>query len=327
MQKLHNVYYLFKPLLPRSSQLFLRKCRILFKQKQYAEVWPINEKAGATPSGWKGWPENKKFALLLTHDVDTGPGQEKCLKLMQIEKELGFKSTFFFVPEDYPVSHITLHTLRNNGFEVGVHGLNHDGKLYDSWKSFQKKAKKINQYLKDWNAVGFRSPCMQHNLEWLSELNIDYDASTYDIDPFEPQGGGVETIFPFIYKKEKTERTYVELPYTLPQDFLLYILMQKQTIDLWKRKVDWLAHNGGMVHLITHPDYMNFNGSNSQKEEYSINLYINFLSFLKEHYEGQYWIATAKEVAEFWQEEQMNIKKSISNYASDVEVIKVSQVA
>ncbi len=49
-----------------------------------------------------------------------------------------------------------------------------------------------------------------------------YDASTYDIDPFEPQGGGLGTIFPIIVSDVSTKRSYVELPYTLCQDFLLF---------------------------------------------------------------------------------------------------------
>jgi len=45
--------------------------------------------------------------------------------------------------------------------------------------------------------VGFRAPAMHDNLEWISELNLEYDLSTFDTDPFEPQSDGVGTIFPF----------------------------------------------------------------------------------------------------------------------------------
>src|SRR5207248_3990542 len=43
----------------------------------------------------------------------------------------------------------------------------------------------------------FRSAFMMRNLDWLQELNIEYDCSTFDTDPFEPQPDGVNTIFPF----------------------------------------------------------------------------------------------------------------------------------
>jgi len=44
-----------------------------------------------------------------------------------------------------------------------------------------------NHYLAAWKSVGFRSAFMFHQLSWLRDLDIVYDASTFDIDPFEPQ--------------------------------------------------------------------------------------------------------------------------------------------
>jgi len=300
MNFIHQTYYLLKPLIPRAFQLFLRRLRIFFKKKKYEAVWPINECAGNPPDGWQGWPENKKFALVLTHDVDTSCGQDKSIGLMNLEKHLGFKSTFFFVPEDYVVSYETMQELKNNGFEVGIHGLTHDGKLYQSKKIFNKKAAKINRYMETWQVSGFRSPCMQHNLEWISELNIAYDASTYDIDPFEPQGGGMSTIFPFVVKNKFSGKSYIELPYTLPQDFLLFILLKEKTIDIWKRKLDWIVQKGGMALLITHPDYMVFNNKSTAAETYPAELYREFLQYLKGRYEGQYWQALCWEVGQFY---------------------------
>ena len=81
--------------------------------------------------------------------------------------------------------------------------------------------KLINGYLQEWNAVGFRSPSMQHNLDWIHDLDIEYDASTFDTDPFEPQSDGMGTIFPFLVPEQNGQGGYVELPYTLPQDFLI----------------------------------------------------------------------------------------------------------
>lgn len=109
-----------------------------------------------------------------------------------------------------------------------------------------------------WKSVGFRSPSMLHNLDWLHELDVEYDSSTFDTDPFEPQPDGVETIFPFWVSAGEDKRGYVELPYTLPQDWTLFVLMREGGIDLWKKKLDWIVEQGGMVFVITNPDYMNF---------------------------------------------------------------------
>ena len=301
MNFFYKLYYLFvRVLLPRTLRVGIRRHWISYKAKKYSDVWPIDEKAGRSPKKGNLWHDNKRFALVLTHDVDTGRGQERCPDIMNLEKSLGFTSTFFFVPEGYSNNFDIHRQLKDNGFELGVHGLNHDGKLYLSRNVFRKRAKAINLHISRFGASGFRSPCMHHNLEWIQELDIAYDASTYDTDPFEPQGGGVGTVFPFIVKDKQSGKSYVELPYTLPQDFLLFVILKNNNIDLWKRKLDWIAQHGGMALVITHPDYMNFTGSASANTEYPARYYAEFLRYIKGTYDNQYWNATALEIARFW---------------------------
>jgi len=262
-------------------------------------VWPICQDAGIAPKGWPGWPKQKKFALVLTHDIDTDRGQDKCRQIIRIEEELGFRSSVFFVPERYSVSSDLRHYLASHGFEVGVHGLNHDGKLYQSKEMFQRRAVQINQYLKEWNCSGFRSPSMHCNLGWLCNLDIRYDASTFDTDPFEPQPNGAGTIFPFWVPGNGESKGYVELPYTLSQDSTLFILMKEKGIRLWKKKLDWIAEHSGMALLITHPDYMEFDGQLAF-DTYSAEYYEEFLNYIKTKYEGQYWHVLPKDMASFW---------------------------
>ena len=110
---------------------------------------------------------------------------------------MDFRSSFNFVAKGYNVSSELKHDLVRNGFEVGVHGLHHAGNMFSSKKKFREQASQINRYLKEWGAVGFRTPSMYHNADWIHDLNIEYDSSTFDTDPFEPQPDGVGTIFPF----------------------------------------------------------------------------------------------------------------------------------
>jgi hypothetical protein len=303
---LNRYFYYLKPFIPRSVQIALRRELVLRKRKSCSHVWPIDSKANQAPDGWTGWPDRKKFALVLTHDVDTAKGHENCLALMKLEKELEFRSSFNFVPEKYNVLPDLRGCLKSNGFEVGVHGLNHDGKLYDSQEVFLNRAERINEYLKEWNAVGFRSPAMHHNLNWIHDLNIEYDASTFDTDPFEPQPDGVRTIFPFWANSNSNRKGYVELPYTLPQDFTLFVLMKEDNVDIWKEKLNWIAENGGMALVNTHPDYMNFENRVCSIDEYPAKFYMEFLAFLKEKYHEQYWNALPHQVALFYKEFVLN---------------------
>ena len=160
------------------------------------------------------------------------------------------------------------HWLTDRGFEVGVHDLNHDGQLYSSREEFNRKAQRINKVLKEWGAVGFRSGYMLRNLEWIKELDIAYDASTFDTDPFEPQPDGVNTIFPFWGHSSGERKGYVELPYTMVQDSTLFLILREKSIELWKKKLDWIAGHQGMVLLNVHPDYIDFADANGSLQRY-----------------------------------------------------------
>jgi len=304
----NQLFYSYKPFVPRRLQILFRKVCTRYIRLFSKNSWPIDEKAAQKPEGWKGWPEGKKFALVITHDVETCGGHEKCKLLVNLEKEMEFRSSFNFTPERYIVSPDLRKYLTDNGFEVGIHGLKHDGKLYKSRDIFSQRAEKINQYMKDWQTVGFRSPAMHHNLEWIHDLNILYDASTFDTDPFEPQPDGMQTIFPFYVSNEQTGRGYIELPYTIPQDFTLFILMRKKNIDIWKRKLNWLVKHGGMALINVHPDYMNFGGRNTGYEEYPIKYYREFLDYIIDNYSGRYWHVLPREMAVFWRREVLQIE-------------------
>lgn len=296
-----NIYYLLKPLIPRRLQLLVRRQIVKRMLSTHRNVWPIDPNSGQVPKGWTGWPKGKKFSLVLTHDVDTKTGQDRCRQLAEMEKRLGFVSSFNFVPKRYRDDQDLRRYLCDNGFEVGVHGLYHDGKYYTSRELFKERAVQINGFLRDWEAVGFRSPSMLHNLEWILDLDILYDASTFDTDPFEPQPDGVHTIFPFIVPPvAPTQNGYVELPYTLPQDFTLFVLMKEQSVDIWKRKTDWIAEKGGMVLLNVHPDYLKFTPGKPKIEEYSVEHYEEYLIYVREKYENCYLHLLPREMAKFW---------------------------
>ncbi|MFO1497468.1 MAG: DUF354 domain-containing protein [Verrucomicrobiota bacterium] len=212
---------------------------------------------------------------------------------------MGFRSCFNFVPEgSYDVPEPLREWIAFQGFEVGVHDLKHDGKLYRSRHSFRKNAVEINRYLREWNAAGFRSGFMLHQLEWLHDLNLLYDASTFDTDPFEPQPDGVHTIFPF-WVAGSEGRGYVELPYTLPQDSTLFLVLQERDPSIWLEKLDWIIAHGGMALLDTHPDYMVFSGSCPPDCSYPVRYYREFLEYIVHRYKGQFWQPLPREMAAY----------------------------
>jgi hypothetical protein len=222
--------------------------------------------------------------------------------------------------------------LAANGFEVGVHDLYHNGKLFLREKEFSRNALKINHYLKDWGAAGFRSAFMLHNLHWIHDLNVLYDTSTFDTDPFEPQPNGQETIFPFWVPRNGERQTgnqakpnlssrlaplvpvdpsapstvsspgYVELPYTLPQDSTLFLILGERRPDIWFQKLDWIARHGGMALVNVHPDYLRFDDHANSRVGYPVGLYARFLNYARHLYGDSAWHVNPGELARWYRE-------------------------
>ena len=314
----NRLYYRVKPYLPWRLRMAARRILAQRLRRINSATWPINEAAGKIPAHWPGWPDGKKFALVLTHDVEGAHGLAKCRELMQLEKSLGFRSSFNFIPEgDYRVTAELRAELAQNGFEVGVHDLRHDGKLYWNREVFAENARSINGYLEKWGAHGFRSGFMLHDRDCLHELEIEYDASTFDTDPFEPQPEGSNTIFPFWVARPGGG--YVELPYTLAQDSTMFLVLEETSPDIWKKKLDWIVQRGGMALVNVHPDYVSFGGK-LKASEYPSAFYAEFLRHVAEKYGQDYWPALPHEVASWY-------RKTCVSAASPPPVPKISEPA
>jgi len=319
----NRVYYQIKPLVPWSCRLAIRRRLALRKRPRVKQTWPIIPGSERPPEGWPGWPNGKQFAFVLTHDIEGKEGVAKCRPLMELERKLGFRSAFNFIPEGgYAVPRELRDEMTRGGFEVGVHDLQHDGKIYRSRQLFAQKAIRINRYLKEWGSVGFRSGFMFHRLDWLHDLDIEYDASTFDTDPFEPQPEGSNTIFPFWIPKAGGGG-YVELPYTLPQDSTLFLLRGETSADVWVQKLDWIAMHGGMALLDVHSDYLRFSGEKSSQRTYAAELYWGFLEYVRGRYGRCLWNPLPRELAAFVKRKQATPARSyLSDECRRVSVLK-----
>jgi hypothetical protein len=97
---------------------------------------------------------------------------------------------------------------------------------------------------------------------------------------------------------------FVEMPYTLPQDFTLLVLLREQNNAIWRKKLDWIAAKGGMALLNTHPDYMSLNATDRRFDRYPVELYTDLLDYVRERYGSEVWIARPSEVAAYWKDLQ-----------------------
>ena len=298
--RLLNPYYAVKPMLPRATQLAVRRLYARRQARRRFPAWPIEtlrvdelkkrfraelEATGAERVPFVNfWPERRRFAFILTHDVEGPRGMENIPRVLELERRHGLRSSWNFVADDYPIDPGLFAMLREAGCEIGLHGLHHDGLLFADRASFEAQLPRIQQVMADWGAVGFRSPATHRERAWMPELGCLYDTSFPDTDPFEPQPGGCCSIWPFFLDD------LVELPITMVQDHTLFEILRETSIQRWVQKSGWLAANHGLVNVLVHPDYL--------LSDRRLDLYEQLLDHLAGRPGG--WHALPREVAGWW---------------------------
>lgn len=298
-----RAFYLVKPAIPRRAQLALRRLYARRQARRAFPAWPIEpllvdrqreelrrrvrESRDGRITIVDFWPRGRRFAAILTHDVEGPAGVANIPAVRALERRHGFVSSWNFVAEDYLIPDGVFEALRDEGCEVGLHAIHHDGRLFRDRESFVSQLPKIHAYLERWGAVGFRSPATHRNAEWMPELGCLYDSSFPDTDPFEPQSGGCCSILPFFIGP------LVELPITLTQDHTLFEILRERSIRLWVEKSDWLIQERGLVNVIVHPDYL--------LTAERLQLYEEFLVYLRERIDRLGgWHALPRDVAGWW---------------------------
>jgi hypothetical protein len=295
-----HAYYRVRPALPRPVQISARRAFSRIQARRAFPRWPVETSLhdlldrllteaaslAGEPVPWIApWPQGRDWTLVLTHDVERSGGYENIDILAEVETETGFRSSWNLVPErDYEVSDVDVQRLWGDGFEVGVHGLRHDGRDLESAATVAERLPKIREYAERWGAVGFRSPATHRDWDLMPRLGFEYDSSYPDTDPFEPMGGGCCSWWPYFIDD------LVELPITLTQDHTAFVILRRGDESLWVEKTEFLRDRGGLAVLITHPDYML---SGERVESYR--------RFLERYAEDpSAWRALPRDVAAWW---------------------------
>ena len=299
---LKKIYYRLKPMMTRAMQVKAQRmnARSRLRNVLYPK-WPhddslrlllnmtlvkLMETTGVSRIPFIGfWPRGCRWAACFTHDVEQSEGLAAMQLMAGIEEEYDIRSTWFIVPERYPVSTSDLSEITAKRHEIGIHGLNHDGRLFSSREEFVRRVPLINRYIREWGVVGFRSPVLYRNADWMHELDIQYDSSFMDTAVLEPQQGGVSTVYPFHLCKG-----VVELPITLPMDHHLINLLKTDTVEGMLTKFRWVVERNGLANFLFHPDY---NLGKAQLDDYR-----HIVSKVCSTKHG--WVGTASQIAEWW---------------------------
>jgi predicted glycosyltransferase len=292
-------YYRLRPLIPRPLQIWLRRRFARLQARSRFPQWPVETClhdffelmfevlagiAGEPVPYIAAWPGEHAWALVLTHDVELDSGWAALDPVLDLERAHGLRSSWNLVPQRYEIDDEQVRALLADGFEVGVHGLHHDGRDLESIATLRERLPAMRDAAERWGAGGFRSPAMYRHAEWMPLLGFDYDSSCPDTDPFEPQPGGCCTWLPFF------NEGMVELPVTLTQDHTLFVILRHEDEEVWVRKTEFLRAHGGLALINTHPDYL--------VDERVLRAYSRFLDcFAKD---ASAWRALPRDVSAWW---------------------------
>jgi len=299
----NKLYYFARPVLGVKVRRHLQKLRLNGWQAIPFPRWPVDRTVeqvheamlrlcaqahdGKVPFIWF-WPEGLPGCALITHDVETAKGRDFCPTLMGVDENFGIKSSFQLIPEGrYTLSASIIQEIRSRGFEINIHDLNHDGRLFSSEAKFFHRAPLINQYGRALGAHGFRSGALYRNLAWYGALEFSYDMSVPNAAHLDPQRGGCCTVMPYFIGK------ILELPVTTTQDYSLFHILNEYSLDHWKRQIGQIMEKHGMASFIVHPDYI--------LEPRLRDKYKSLLAYLADlRAKSKLWIALPGEVNQWW---------------------------
>ena len=303
---LRKTYYFVRPLLGVSVRRHLQKIYLRGWDKIPFPAWPVDatvdrvhrkllamslktQSLERTPFIWF-WPRGYTSCAIVTHDVEDKIGRDFCANLMDVDESFGIRSAFQVVPErNYDVSKSFRESITARGFEVNVHDLKHDGRLYADHAEFQRRAARINSYIREYDAQGFRSGILYRNADWFGAFQFSYDMSLPNVAHLDPQRGGCCTVMPFFIGR------IVELPLTCTQDYTLFRILGDYSIDLWKRQIALVRKNHGLISFIVHPDYLF-----EQRARDSYKALLEFLACLRD--KDGVWSALPRDVADWWRQ-------------------------
>ncbi|MFP8877952.1 MAG: hypothetical protein VCE43_00020 [Myxococcota bacterium] len=240
------------------------------------------------------WPEGRRAAVTITHDVDTGwiflrrnHGQFR--QILDAETSLGFRGGWFIPAAFYHRGRhgAAVRELVQAGHELGSHGWNHDAKLrYQSARRQRRRLGRIAGRFAPRCVEGMRTPWYSRCSQLFEQLasHFRYDSSVPNASGIFSTGSnsGCCTVFPY-----RAVDGLVELPLTLPPDD---VVDPAAGYALERQATDAIVERGGVVVVILHPQ------PHQSANPEGIAHFTSFLRWLQSTHGQQLWSATPAEI-------------------------------
>lgn len=253
------------------------------------------------------WPEGKRYAITLSHDVDTDyafRAREAMTALRRIEEDAGLRSAWMIVTRYAALGRAALSDLVQSGHEIGCHSTRHDHRL-----AFLPTARMMDRIieaaarLSPYGAIGFRSPNYLRTATLYETLSgrFDYDMSMHDMigdaSNLTAANEGCCTCLPFFVAGTDV----LEIPTTVPEDweFELRGVCPLDALTAQVRTIERIKSVGGVANALTHPEL------NLSLRESWLNNYRELVELAAA--DDSAWLALPRDVNRHWRERQRTI--------------------
>lgn len=208
------------------------------------------------------WPEGKRYAVTLSHDVDTDYAfrtPQALAALRHIEERVGMRSAWMIITRYAASGRAALSDLVQSGHEIGCHSTRHDHRLaFLPAARMRDRVREGKERLSPYGAIGFRSPNYLRTPSLYEALSgrFDYDMSMHDVvgdsSNLTPANEGCCTCLPFFVAGTNV----LEIPTTVPEDweFELRGVPPRGGFTAQKLAIQRIRSLGGVANVLTHPE-------------------------------------------------------------------------
>jgi len=209
------------------------------------------------------WPNGKRFAVVVSHDVDTDYVYHRRAvldHLRAINESAGMRAAWLVVGKYAEAGRAALDDLHAGGHEIGFHDVEHDHRLaFLPLPRIRDRMAQSAVLRERYGATGFRSPNFLRTPALFRALDgaFEYDMSMHDVAmstaSFAGRIEGCRTCLPFFVRGTDV----LEIPTTVPDDVQFEIRGLTDVnamLDQQWRSIQRIKLHGGLANVTIHAE-------------------------------------------------------------------------
>ncbi len=261
------------------------------------------------------WPDGKKYAVTLSHDIDTDycfRVPDMLTQVREIDERAGIRAAWMVVAKVAGVGKPVLDDLHAAGHEIGFHGTDHDHKLaFLPPAEMGLRIARVSELMERYDTMGFRSPSYLRTPALYQAIDgiLQYDMSMHDVTEgicrSTSRNEGCSTCLPFFIAGTDV----LEIPTTVREDWYYDLLGCSQPHEVLQNQLkntELIKARGGVASVLTHPE--------PTATSHWMSVYADLLACLAS--DDDAWTARPREINDHWRRRRALIDATWSEASS-----------